>query len=147
MRVIFMGTPELAATVLHRLVEEKYDVVLCVTQPDKPVGRKMILTAPPAKVEAEKNGIEVWQPNSLRNEEALQKIASYEPDMIITAAYGKILPQAMLNLPKYGCLNGYRGYPYTRGSYHRFQSTYSGTDGAACHRRCGTSYPYDPWLY
>ena len=105
MRVIFMGTPELAATVLHRLVEEKYDVVLCVTQPDKPVGRKMILTAPPAKVEAEKNGIEVWQPNSLRNEEALQKIASYEPDMIITAAYGKILPQAMLDLPKYGCLN------------------------------------------
>ena len=100
-----MGTPELAATVLSRLIEEKYEVVLVVTQPDKPVGRKMILTAPPAKVEAEKNGIAVWQPNSLRTEEALLKIKSVEPDLIITAAYGKILPQAMLDLPKYGCVN------------------------------------------
>ena len=105
MRIVFMGTPDLAATVLSRLISEKYDVVLCVTQPDKPVGRKMILTAPPAKVEAEKNGIEVWQPTTLRNEEALQKIASYEPDLIVTAAYGKILPKEMLELPKYGCIN------------------------------------------
>ena len=56
MRIVFMGTPELAATVLSRLCDEKYDVVLVVTQPDKPVGRKMVLTAPPAKVEAEKRG-------------------------------------------------------------------------------------------
>ncbi|MBO7563221.1 MAG: methionyl-tRNA formyltransferase, partial [Clostridiales bacterium] len=105
MRIVFMGTPDLAATVLSRLISEKYDVVLCVTQPDKPVGRKMILTAPPAKVEAEKSGIEVWQPTTLRNEEALQKIASYEPDLIVTAAYGKILPKEMLELPKYGCIN------------------------------------------
>ena len=88
MRIIFMGTPELAATVLSRLIKENYEVVLVVTQPDKPVGRKMILTAPPAKVEAEKNGIEVWQPTSLRTEEALEKVRSYEPDLIITAAYG-----------------------------------------------------------
>ncbi|MCR5059035.1 MAG: methionyl-tRNA formyltransferase [Clostridiales bacterium] len=105
MRIIFMGTPELAATVLSRLVKENYEVVLVVTQPDKPVGRKMILTPPPAKVEAEKNGIEVWQPNSLRTEEALEKVRSYEPDLIITAAYGKILPKDMLDLPKYGCVN------------------------------------------
>ena len=100
-----MGTPELAATVLSRLIKENYEVVLVVTQPDKPVGRKMILTAPPAKVEAEKNGIEVWQPNSLRTEEALEKVRSYDPDLIITAAYGKILPKDMLDLPKYGCVN------------------------------------------
>ncbi|MBO4650754.1 MAG: methionyl-tRNA formyltransferase [Clostridiales bacterium] len=105
MRIIFMGTPELAATVLSRLIKENYEVVLVVTQPDKPVGRKMILTAPPAKVEAEKNGIEVWQPTSLRTEEALEKVRSYEPDLIITAAYGKILPKDMLDLPKYGCVN------------------------------------------
>lgn len=105
MRIIFMGTPELAATVLSRLIKENYEVVLVVTQPDKPVGRKMILTAPPAKVEAEKNGIEVWQPNSLRTEEALEKVRSYDPDLIITAAYGKILPKDMLDLPKYGCVN------------------------------------------
>ena len=105
MRIVFMGTPELAATVLARLVEEKYDVVLCVTQPDKPVGRKMILTSPPAKVEAQKNGIEVWQPTTLRTEESIEKIAAIAPDLIVTAAYGKILPQAMLDIPKYGCLN------------------------------------------
>ena len=105
MRIVFMGTPELAATVLGKLISEKYEVVLCVTQPDKPVGRKMVLTAPPAKVKAEENGIPVYQPSSLRTEEALQHIASYEPDMIITAAYGKILPKEMLDLPKYGCIN------------------------------------------
>lgn len=105
MRVVFMGTPELSATVLGRLIDEKYDVVLVVTQPDKPVGRKMILTAPPAKVKAAENGIEVWQPTSLRTDEAISRIASLAPDLIITAAYGKILPQAMLDIPKYGCLN------------------------------------------
>ncbi len=105
MRVVFMGTPELSATVLGRLIDEKYDVVLVVTQPDKPVGRKMILTAPPAKVKAAENGIEVWQPTSLRTDEAINRIASLAPDLIITAAYGKILPQAMLDIPKYGCLN------------------------------------------
>ncbi len=105
MRIVFMGTPELAATVLDRLVSEKYDVVLCVTQPDKPVGRKMVLTAPPAKVKALECNIPVYQPASLRNGEAMEKIASYSPDMIVTAAYGKILPQEMLDLPKYGCIN------------------------------------------
>lgn len=105
MRIVFMGTPELAATVLGKLVANQYDVVLCVTQPDKPVGRKMVLTPPPAKVEAEKYGIPVWQPNTLRTDEALETLSSYAPDMIITAAYGKILPKTMLDLPKYGAIN------------------------------------------
>lgn len=105
MRIVFMGTPELAATVLEKLISEKYEVVLCVTQPDKPVGRKMVLTPPPAKVMAEKYGVPVWQPSTLRNEEAISTLSSYQPDMIITAAYGKILPKEMLDMPKYGAIN------------------------------------------
>ncbi|MBO4926850.1 MAG: methionyl-tRNA formyltransferase [Clostridiales bacterium] len=105
MRVVFMGTPELAATVLSALVKNQYDVVLCVTQPDKPVGRKMILTAPPAKTQALEYGIPVWQPDTLRSPEALDRLKQAEPDVIITAAYGKILPKDMLDLPKYGCVN------------------------------------------
>ena len=105
MRIVFMGTPDLAATVLEKLVEKEYEVVLCVTQPDKPVGRKMILTAPPAKEMAEKHDIPVWQPTSLRTPEALEYLKTYAPDLIITAAYGKILPQSMLDLPEYGAIN------------------------------------------
>ena len=105
MRIVFMGTPDLAATVLDKLVESGYEVVLCVTQPDKPVGRKMVLTAPPAKEMAQKHNIPVWQPSSLRTPEALEELSSYQPDLIITAAYGKILPQTMLDLPKYGAIN------------------------------------------
>ncbi len=105
MRIVFMGTPDLAATVLEKLVEKEYEVVLCVTQPDKPVGRKMILTAPPAKEMAQKYDIPVWQPGSLRTPEALEYLTTFAPDLIITAAYGKILPQSMLDLPKYGAIN------------------------------------------
>lgn len=105
MRIVFMGTPDLAATVLEKLVAHEYEVVLCVTQPDKPVGRKMVTTPPPAKVTAEKYGIPVWQPDTLRTPEALEHLTSYQPDMIITAAYGKILPKSMLDLPKYGAIN------------------------------------------
>ena len=105
MRVVFMGTPELAATVLQKVHESGYEIVCCVTQPDKPVGRKMILTAPPAKEKALELGIPVWQPQSLRTDEALETLRSYAPDLVITAAYGKILPQTMLDLPKYGAIN------------------------------------------
>lgn len=105
MRIVFMGTPDLAATVLNKLVENHYEVVLCVTQPDKPVGRKMVLTPPPAKVVAMQHDIPVWQPDTLRTPEALEHLTSYQPDMIITAAYGKILPKTMLDLPKYGAIN------------------------------------------
>lgn len=105
MRIVFMGTPDLAATVLDKLITSEYNVVACVTQPDKPVGRKMVLTPPPAKVKAMEHGVEVWQPSSLRTDEALETMRRYEPDLIITAAYGKILPQTMLDIPKYGCVN------------------------------------------
>ena len=100
-----MGTPDFAGTNLKALIEAGYKVVLCLCQPDKPVGRKHILTAPPVKVTALEKGIEVYQPDTLKSEEAFSKLASYEPDLIVTAAYGKILPKAILDLPKYGCIN------------------------------------------
>lgn len=104
-KVIFMGTPELSATVLKGLHDAGYEVILSVSQPDKPVGRKHILTAPPAKVQAQDLGIEVYQPDSLKTDEAYEFIKSKEPDLIVTAAYGKILPQRMLDIPKFGCIN------------------------------------------
>ncbi len=105
LKVIFMGTPEFAGTNLKALIDGGFNVVLALCQPDKPVGRKHILTAPPVKVMAIENNIEVYQPDTLRNEEALAKLSTYEPDLIVTAAYGKILPAAILDLPKYGCIN------------------------------------------
>ena len=104
-KVVFMGTPELSATVLKGLSDKGYNVILSVSQPDKPVGRKHVLTAPPAKTMAQELGIEVYQPDSLRTDEAYEFIRNADPDLIVTAAYGKILPQRMLDIPKYGCIN------------------------------------------
>ena len=105
LKIVFMGTPEFAQTKLKALIDGGFNDVLAKCQPDKPVGRKHILTAPPVKVTALENGIEVYQPDTLRTDEALEKIASYNCDLIVTAAYGKILPKAVLDLPKYGCIN------------------------------------------
>ena len=105
LKIVFMGTPAFAATCLEKLCGEGYNVVLSVSQPDKPVGRKHILTPPETKVYAQSQGIEVFQPTSMKSEEAYEKIRSCEPDLLITAAYGKILPQSVLDIPKYGCLN------------------------------------------
>ena len=117
LKIIFMGTPEFAATNLKALIDEGFNVVLALCQPDKPVGRKHILTAPPVKVLAQENGIEVYQPDTLRTDEALEKLASYDADLIVTAAYGKILPKAVLDLPKYGCINCHGSLlPARRGS-------------------------------
>lgn len=104
-RIIFMGTPEFSATILAALHREGFNVVACFSQPDKPTGRHMTLTAPPAKVMAESLGIPVFQPSSLRNQEALDMIEGLRPDLIVTAAYGKILPEAILSIPPLGCLN------------------------------------------
>lgn len=105
LKIIFMGTPEFAGTNLKALIDGGFNVVLCLCQPDKPVGRKHILTAPPVKVIAQEKGIEVFQPDTLKTEESLEKISSYDADLIVTAAYGKILPKSILDLPKYGCIN------------------------------------------
>ena len=117
LKIIFMGTPEFAGTNLKALTDAGFDVVLALCQPDKPIGRKHILTAPPVKVTAQENGIEVYQPDSLKTEEALSKLSSYNADLIVTAAYGKILPKSVLDLPKYGCINCHGSIlPARRGS-------------------------------
>ncbi|UXH45463.1 methionyl-tRNA formyltransferase [Rossellomorea vietnamensis] len=104
-KVIFMGTPDFSVPVLQSLIDEKYDVIAVVTQPDRPVGRKRILTPPPVKVAAEKHGIPVYQPEKIKNEEELNQVLELKPDLIVTAAFGQILPNKLLEAPKYGCIN------------------------------------------
>lgn len=105
MNIIFMGTPDFAVPSLEKLIEANHNVQAVFTQPDKPKGRKQVLTPPEVKLCAEKNNIKVYQPDSLKNQEALDIIKSYSPDAIVVAAYGKILPKEILSLPKYGCIN------------------------------------------
>ena len=107
MRIVFMGTPDYAAVTLVKLIGSKHEVVGVFAQPDKKVGRKQILTPPPVKVVAMENNIPVFQPDTLRDGEALNILTDLNPDIIVVVAYGKILPEEILNLPKYGCVNGH----------------------------------------
>ncbi len=101
-----MGTPDFAVPSLEALAEsEKYSVKAVYTQPDKPVGRKRILTPPDVKVCAEKYGIDVFQPESLKDAAVTEHLKSLEPDVIVVIAYGKILPKPVLDIPKFGCIN------------------------------------------
>lgn len=102
LKVIFMGTPNFAVPILDMLIKET-NVVLVVTQPDKEVGRKRTILMPPVKEEAEKYGIEVFQPKKIKEE--MDKILSTECDIIITCAYGQILPKEILNYPRLKCVN------------------------------------------
>ncbi|MGV2619991.1 methionyl-tRNA formyltransferase [Halobacillus sp. ACCC02827] len=102
-RIAFMGTPDFAVPVLDRIIEEGYEVVLVITQPDRPKGRKKVMTPPPVKVAAEKHGIPVFQPEKIKNE--YEEVLAYDPDLIVTAAFGQILPEALLKEPKHGCIN------------------------------------------
>ncbi|HAQ08535.1 MAG TPA: methionyl-tRNA formyltransferase [Bacillus bacterium] len=104
-RIVFMGTPDFSVPVLRRLIEDGYEVVAAVTQPDRPVGRKRVLTPPPVKAEALKHGIPVYQPEKIRHQEELEKILALNPDLIVTAAFGQILPKQLLDAPKHGCIN------------------------------------------
>lgn len=103
MKVLFMGTPDFSVPVLRQLVEDGYNVVGVVTQPDKPVGRKKEIKQTPVKEEALKHGISVYQPIKLR--EDYKDIIALQPDLIVTAAYGQILPKAILETPQHGCIN------------------------------------------
>ncbi|EZP77988.1 methionyl-tRNA formyltransferase [Parageobacillus genomosp. 1] len=104
-RMVFMGTPDFAVPILRQLIDDGYDVVGVVTQPDKPKGRKQELTPPPVKVEAQKHGIPVLQPTKIREKEQYEQVLALKPDLIVTAAFGQILPKALLEAPKYGCIN------------------------------------------
>jgi methionyl-tRNA formyltransferase len=104
-KIVFMGTPDFSVPILQQLFNDGYDVIGVVTQPDRPVGRKRLLTPPPVKVEALKHDIPVFQPEKIRQEDELEKILSLKPDLIVTAAFGQILPNKLLEAPKYGCIN------------------------------------------
>ena len=104
-KVIFMGTPVFSVQVLQKIIHDGYEVIGVVTQPDRPVGRKRVLTPPPVKVEAMKHGIPVYQPEKIRQQEEYEKIISLKPDLIITAAFGQILPKELLDAPAHGCIN------------------------------------------
>ena len=104
MKIVYMGTPDFAVPALRALARE-HEVAAVFTQPDKPVGRKQILTPPDVKVAALELKIPVCQPESMRTAEALELLKSYAPDVVVVAAYGQILPQAVLDVPRLGCVN------------------------------------------
>lgn len=105
MRIMFMGTPDIAAESLKALINNNMKPVCAVTQPDKPRGRGYKLMPPEVKVAAEENGIPVYQPETLKNGELQPILEEYKPDIIAVVAYGKLLPEYVLNFPKYGCVN------------------------------------------
>ncbi len=105
MKIVFMGTPDFAVNALEAVLNAGHEVVGVFTQPDKPQGRKMVMTPPPVKVFAQNRGLRVYQPKSVRTDEAFELLESLEPQLIAVVAYGKIIPENILNLPKYGCVN------------------------------------------
>jgi methionyl-tRNA formyltransferase len=105
MKIIFAGTPDFAAEALKALIAAGHEIALVLTQPDRPSGRGMKLTPSPVKVVAEQHGIAVWQPEKLRTPEQQAPVAAVEADVMVVAAYGIILPQIVLDLPQFGCLN------------------------------------------
>ncbi len=105
MRIVMMGTPDFAVPCLERLIADGHTIPLVVTQADKPKGRGHHMTPPPVKECALAHGLKVFQPTRLKDEQALQTIREANPDLIVVVAYGKILPKALLELPKHGCIN------------------------------------------
>lgn len=105
MRVVFMGTPDIAATCLKKILADGFDVVGVYTQPDRPKGRGMKLVASPVKEVAVAAGIPVFQPENFREEETVEQLRALQPDICAVVAYGSILPQKVLDVPKYGCIN------------------------------------------
>lgn len=105
MRIVFMGTPDFAVPSLQALIDAGHNVCAVYTQPDKPQGRKQILTAPPVKTLALEHDIPVFQPNTLKNEDEQARLRELAPEVIIVVAYGKLLPKAVLDIPPHGCIN------------------------------------------
>lgn len=107
MKILFMGTPEFARSILESLLSDGENVAAVVTQPDKPTGRKKVLTPPPVKECALAHGLPVYQPTTLKDGAFAQTLAEIDPDVILVAAYGKILPGYILEYPRYGCINAH----------------------------------------
>lgn len=105
MRAIFMGTPDFAVATLEEIIKAGHEVVLVVSQPDKAVGRSKALKYTPVKACALAHGIEVYQPERVREESCVEYLRGYEPDIIIVEAFGQIIPKAILDMPRFGCVN------------------------------------------
>ena len=105
MKIVYMGTPDFAVNPLHALAEAGYEVAGVITQPDKPKGRGKTMLPTPVKEEAMKHGFPVYQPVKVRDPEFLQVLEKLDPDIIVVAAFGQIIPKSILELPKYGCIN------------------------------------------
>ena len=117
MRVVFMGTPDIAATCLKKILADGFDVVGVYTQPDRPKGRGMKLVASPVKEVALANNIPVFQPENFRADETVEELAGLKPDICAVVAYGRILPQRVLDIPTMGCVNIHASLlPQYRGS-------------------------------
>ncbi len=117
LRVIFMGTPDFAVPCLDKLVEEKYNVVAVVSQPDRPKGRGQKLAQSPVKEAALAYGLPVLQPEKVRESEFQEKLALLKPDLIVVVAFGQLLPKVLLELPPLGCINVHASLlPYYRGA-------------------------------
>jgi len=105
MRIIFAGTPDFAAHTLTDLIAKQHDIICVYTQPDRKTGRGQKLMPPPVKTIAVEHGIDVQQPSSLKSDEEYKILRDFKPDLMIVVAYGMLLPQRVLDIPKYGCLN------------------------------------------
>ena len=117
MRIVFMGTPDCAVPVLAAAFEGGHEIVGVYTQPDKPVGRKQVLTAPPVKEYALSKGLAVYQPRRVKRSQSVEELKGLQPDLILVAAYGQILSQEILDIPRFGCINMHASLlPKYRGS-------------------------------
>lgn len=105
MNIIFMGTPDLAATIFAKLINSDHNILAAVTQPDKPYGRGRKIKYSQVKELAVSNDFPVLQPHKAKDEDFIEKLKNYNPDLIVVAAYGQILPESIINLPKHGCIN------------------------------------------
>lgn len=105
MKVLFMGTPDLSVCVLESIIQAGHEVVGVVTQPDKPKGRGKAVTYPPVKEKALEYNLPIYQPTRVRDESVLEELAALQPDIGVVVAFGQILPQSLLDMPKYGCVN------------------------------------------
>lgn len=105
MNIIFMGTPEFAVPCLNSLIDNNYNIISVITQPDKPKGRRYTLTSPPVKILANNYNIPVYQPVNIKSDDVYNKLIELNPDIIIVVAYGQILTESILSIPKLGCIN------------------------------------------
>ena len=117
MRVVFMGTPDIAATCFKRIIADGFEIVGCYTQPDRPKGRGMKMVYSPVKEVAIANNIPVFQPENFKSEETIAQFRALKPDICAVVAYGRMLPQAILDTPTCGCINIHASLlPQYRGS-------------------------------